>query len=101
MHGSMGGGRKPSQSGSHSRAARAPLAYPTILVPGLDHVLATDDTQRRELQGRLPDAREDAEVVIGCTSLYPPGVLAAPGFRNRGSAGCGNVGRGGVAARSS
>jgi hypothetical protein len=27
MHGSMGGGRKPSQSGSLSRAARAPLAY--------------------------------------------------------------------------
>jgi len=31
MHGSMGGGRKPSQSGSLSRTARAPLAYPTNL----------------------------------------------------------------------
>ena len=31
MHGSMGGGRKPDQSGSHSRTVQAPLAYPTIL----------------------------------------------------------------------
>ena len=33
MHGSMGGGRKPGQSGSHSRTAQAPPAYPTML-PG-------------------------------------------------------------------
>ncbi len=31
MHGSMGGGRKPGQSGSHSRTAQAPPAYPTNL----------------------------------------------------------------------
>ena len=31
MHGSMGGGRKPDQSGSLSRAVQAPLAYPTNL----------------------------------------------------------------------
>jgi hypothetical protein len=31
-HGSMGGGRKPDQSGSHSRTDQAPPAYPTNLV---------------------------------------------------------------------
>ncbi len=30
-HGSMGGGRKPDQSGSHSGTDQALSAYPTIL----------------------------------------------------------------------
>jgi hypothetical protein len=51
----MGGGRKPSQSGSLSRTARAPLAYPTILADqaGSKH---TGDSQTAPNQGRGPVA---------------------------------------------
>ncbi len=42
------------------------------------HVVALDDTQeRRELQGRLPNGREDAEVVTCGTFFVAAGVLLA------------------------
>lgn len=54
---------------------------------------APDDLQeRRELQGGLPDAREDAEAAPGWTEVVPARVAGGRGILSRGRCGIRDAG---------
>lgn len=96
MHGSMGGGRKPDQSGSHRRTAQAPPAYPTNLSASSEAFILRFSAivvllLRRSLRGptilRLPvtglllDQRSESRYTTctGLTRRWPvPGIGDPP-----------------------